>query len=133
MITGREPNILKHLSPEEQAKLTAEERRAIAKCERVEQKLFRSWLGLQREADKLRFINPRTDKPSTIEEGHPDFTIFLKGGRTLLIEMKVEGGKLSPAQEQAILEFTELEHPVFIAWNHVQAIKHVQLHFERAA
>ena len=133
MITGREPNILKCLPAEEQARITAAERRAIAKCERTEQKLFRSWLMLQKAAGRLRFVNPRTDKPSTIELGHPDFTIFIKGGRTLLVEMKVEGGELSHEQEEAILEFAQLEHPVFIAWNHVQAIHHVQLNLSVAA
>ena len=127
-ITGREPNIVACMSPAEQAKQLAAERRAIGKREKVEQKLFRSWLELQRGAGNLRYVNPFSHKPSTIEEGHPDFSIWLKGGQTVLIEMKAEGGTLSPAQKQAALEFNALGHPVFIAWNHVQAINIVQLH-----
>lgn len=128
MITGHEPNIVRCMSPEQQELALADERKAIAKREKMEQRLFSSWLKMQRGNGKLWFINPQSNCKSTIEPGHPDYTIFLKPGRMLLIEMKVEGGKLSSEQDQAILFLQELDHPVHIVWNHVQAINLVQLY-----
>lgn len=60
---------------------------------------FITWLREQR----IPYINPRSDRESTIAEGHPDFTL-LYGNRVLLIEMKEEKGKLSAKQERRIAE-----------------------------
>jgi len=128
MITGREPNIIRCMDPAQRELALADERKAIARREKMEQRLFSSWLKLQRGHGHLWFINPQANKASTIEPGHPDYTIFLKRGRVVLIEMKVEGGKLSPEQEQATLVLETLDHPVHICWSHVGAINVVQLY-----
>jgi VRR-NUC domain-containing protein len=126
MITGHEPSIRKLLNPEEQARIDAKQDAALVKRERQEQQIARDWLAIQQDKKKLRFINPLSFKPSTIAEGHPDFTVWLKGGRTLLIEMKADGGKMSPKQQQVAIEFAELDHPVKIVYGHEQLIRYVQ-------
>ena len=70
------PNIIKCLSPEDQAReLAAQreaERRFASKTEKAEQKLFSAWLQRERKAGRLYFINPQMNKASTIEAGHPE-------------------------------------------------------------
>jgi hypothetical protein len=52
----------------------------------------------------LYFITSRCDEPSTIREGHADFTI-LRNGHALLIEFKrAKEGRLSKAQKECIAE-----------------------------
>ena len=131
MITGREPNIIKCMDPalaakQQAAQLRAEARHA-AEVEKLEQKIFLKYLKAQRDAQKLWFINPRSDRPSTIEPGHPDFTIWVEG-RCFLIEMKAAGGKLSVAQENAISALQCLGHDVHIAWNAGQAERIVEFY-----
>jgi len=126
--TGHEPSLRKLLNPQEQARIDAKEAAALVKREREEQKIARDWLKIQQDQKKLRFINPLSFKPSTIAEGHPDFSIWLPNGRCLLIEMKADGGKLSPAQKQAAMHFAELGHPVKIVYGHEQLIRYVQFH-----
>lgn len=41
-------------------------------------------------------------------KGYPDLFIFLPRGRCLIIELKVEGGKVTPEQEKHLQEFYEL-------------------------
>jgi hypothetical protein len=127
MITGYEANIRKCMSPEEAAKATAAQEKALVKREKVSQGLFNTWLKARRDEGKLRFINPEMHKPSTITPGWPDYTILLSGGRTVLIEMKADGGKLSAVQDETIQGLSQLDHPVKIAYGHDQAIRFVQL------
>lgn len=137
MITGREANILRCLPPEEREKLEASSREAsrkyIAKSEKLEQQLFSSYLDRERALGRLYPINSRMDKPSTIEPGHPDYTIWIKGWQPILIEMKVDGGELSPEQRSVIAELEALEHGVYLAWNHLQAENIVQFYLSAAA
>jgi hypothetical protein len=132
MITGREPNILRRLAPTDQERLLAKEREAerkyLAQKEKIEQQLFNKWLKEQREAGKLYFLNPRSDKPSTIQPGHPDYTIWTRSIPPILIEMKVAGGELSAEQQQAISELEHLEHAVWVAWNHHEAMRIVEFY-----
>ena len=129
MITGRESNIIRCMAPEvrerEEAKQRAAEARYIAEVEKTEQQLFNKWLKEQCVAGKLYFVNARSDKPSTIRPGHPDYTIWIKD-KVILIEMKVAGGKLSDEQQQAIWDLERLGHVVWITWNHHQAIAIVE-------
>ena len=128
MITGREPNIVACMEPAEQAKALAAERRAIARNEIVEQKKFAGWLRRERTAGRLYFLWPRSDKATTIQVGHPDFTIWLPNGRTLLMEFKAPGGTRSPAQEDAAALLAHLGHPVLLIYSAEQAQDVVRLH-----
>lgn len=47
---------------------------------------------------KWCYAHSRTDQPSTVAEGLPDFIVALPAGRTFWIECKAKGGKLTPAQ-----------------------------------
>lgn len=137
MITGREPNILRCLAPEVRARELAAQHKAertySAKVEKTEQKLFSKWLKPLREQRLLYWINPRSDKPSTIEPGHPDYTIWIKGiPQPVLIEMKAAGGELASEQELVIGELEALGQHVYVAWNHVQAINIVQFYLSVA-
>lgn len=60
----------------------------------------------------LPYVNARSDRESTIAEGHPDFTI-LKGGRALLIEFK-DKGQLSAKQKRRIAELEESGNKVHV-------------------
>src|SRR6516165_4964803 len=131
MITGREPNIIRCMEPEiaakqEAARLAAEARHA-AEVEKLEQQIFLKYLKGRRAEAKLWFINPLGHKPSTIEPGHPDFTIWVKG-KCFCIEMKAAGGKLSKEQENAISCLQGLDHEVHIAWNAGQATRIVEFY-----
>jgi hypothetical protein len=127
VITGREPNIVACMEPAEQAGALAAERRAIARNEIAEQKKFYGWLRRMRRQGKLWFINPRSDKRSTITVGHPDFSVWLPNGRTLLMEFKAPGGKRSPAQEEASTLLDSLGHPVLLIYSAEQAQAIVEL------
>jgi hypothetical protein len=114
MITGREPNIVACMAKAEQAKVLAAEQRAIARREVDEQKQFAAILRKLKKEGKLHYVWPRGDKRSTIQIGHPDFSIWLPGGRTALLEFKLPGGKFSPDQEQTIELLRSLGHYVCV-------------------
>ena len=136
MIRGTEPNIRRLMSPEDRAREEAKQREAEAEYsaerEKTEQLLFSKWLKNERKAGTLYWINPRSDVPSTIECGHPDYTIWVKGYAPILIEMKAEGGKLSADQLKVIGELEALEHHVYVAWNHVQASNIVEFYLSNS-
>jgi len=51
----------------------------------------------------LLYIHADPTRKSTIQKGHPDFTVFLSGNRCVLIEMKEkERGRLSADQKKRI-------------------------------
>jgi VRR-NUC domain len=104
------------------AKIDEASIRAIAATEIQEQKIFNAWLNRQLVERKLYPINPRSDKATTIRVGHPDYTLFLPQGKTLLLEMKAEGGKLRSEQIDCIELLSELGHRVEIPWSAAQAI-----------
>jgi VRR-NUC domain len=96
------------------AAFTSEEatRKYLVRLERQEQNTLVSWLSLQEEAGKLTFDWSRTDRKTTNRKGIPDFRIY-RGGQVLLGEMKMDGARLSPDQEQMREKFlrsgTEVE------------------------
>lgn len=96
--------------------------KAIARNEREEQRVFSAWMHQER----ILFVNPRMDKESTIQPGHPDFSVFLNGGRTIFIEMKVEGGKLSPEQTGRLAQLREAGYLAEVCWSADEAIKLVR-------
>ena len=114
MITGREPNIVARMEPREQARRLAAQRRAIARNEIAEQKEFGAYLRKQRKCGKLNYLWPRSDKATTIQVGHWDFTIWLPKGRELRMEFKAPGGMCSPEQEETIALMASLGHPVLL-------------------
>jgi hypothetical protein len=56
---------------------------------------------------RWKYIHSRMDKPSTIQEGCQDFTIFMPG-RVLCVECKRVGGKLSLEQNIWIAEMKQV-------------------------
>jgi hypothetical protein len=100
--------------------------KALARREINEQKIFNTWLNNRLRERKLYPLNPRSDKATTIRVGHPDYTIFLPSGQTLLLEMKVAGGVLRPEQIDCIERLIELGHPVRIPGSHDEAIAEVR-------
>ena len=114
MITGREPNIVARMSVAEQAKVLASGRRAIARRELDEQKTFAGILRKLKRAGQLHYVWPRGDKRSTIQIGHPDFSVWLPHSGTAFFEFKAESGRFSTEQTQAIELLKSLGHLVLI-------------------
>lgn len=63
---------------------------------------------------RWKTIHARMDKPSGIEVGAHDFTVFLPAGRTVCIECKKKDAKLSFEQMAWRTEMERLGHTVFI-------------------
>jgi hypothetical protein len=114
MITGREPNIVACMAPAEQAKVLARERKAELRRELDEQKQFAGWLRRLKTRGALHYVWPRGDKRSTIQIGHPDFSVWLDNGRTAFFEFKLPNGTLTPEQKQTIDLLHSLDHQVWI-------------------
>lgn len=93
-------NILRAMTPADRKRRgeqTSEEAMAAftARSEKELQQQVSNLLRLR----GLKFLNPAMHKRSPLPEGHPDFTVFLPGGRTIFFECKTEKGKLSDEQE----------------------------------
>jgi hypothetical protein len=131
MITGREPNIVACMAKAEQAKVLQREHKAIARRELDEQKQFAAILRKLKKQGRLHYVWPRGDKRSTIALGHPDFSIWLPGGRTALLEFKLPGGKFSPEQEQSIELLRSLGHYVCVVTHSDQAERIVTMLMNR--
>ena len=84
----------------------------IKKSERKEQKLFNNWINRRVHERRLYCINPRSDKETTIRVGHPDYSLWLPGGQSLLLEMKVADGIFSKHQLYCIGLLQDLGHKV---------------------
>src|SRR5678816_747664 len=50
----------------------------------------------------LHYVNPDPTRKSTIQKGHPDFTVLLSQNRNVLIEFKLKGKSLSADQKKRI-------------------------------
>lgn len=61
---------------------------------------------------RVKYIRSRPDQESAIALGAQDFTLFLSGGRLLLIEVKSKEGKWSNDQLAWKLEMEKLGHTV---------------------
>lgn len=128
--------LLRRMDPAERAKLgkagmTAEEGRAhAATCrERELHKLI--FQDLRRR--ELFFIHSRMDKRSTNNKGLPDFIIILYGGAALAVEVKVEGGHVSAAQEKVADEYFKCTRTkVHVVWSFDEYHKVLQDHLPRA-
>lgn len=114
------------MEPQERDKRLAAQRRAIGRYELAEQKKFGGWLRKMRKAGLLNFLWPRSDKATTIQVGHWDFTVWLPKGIELRMEFKAPGGKCSPEQEATIALMESLGHPVLIITDALQAERQVE-------
>jgi hypothetical protein len=98
----------------------------VRRKETEEQRVFNAWLKNKFDERKVYSINPRSDKATTIRKGHPDYTIWLPGARMLLLEMKVDGGVLSPEQIQCIELLSDLGFAVELPGSASEAIQSVR-------
>lgn len=112
-------NILSRLSAADRRALgvqSAEE--ATGKFEQRQEKALqteiRKLLSFLRAKGECQFINPPMNKRSELPVGWPDFTIFLPGGRTLLIECKAAGGRLRPEQSETSKKMGAMGHKVHV-------------------
>ena len=85
--------------------------------ERAEKELqseIRTYLAFQRAKGECEYINPPMCKKSELPIGWPDFSIFLPGGRVLLVECKTATGKLRPEQVETKSRMDGIGHTVHI-------------------
>lgn len=76
---------------------------------------------------RWKYIHARTDVPSTIQTGAPDFpVIYLPAGKILIIEAKRGEEKLKTAQNIFIHELAMLGHKVEIVRSFEQFLKLVK-------
>ena len=61
-------------------------------------------------------VHSRLDRPTTTAIGVPDFVIALPNGRTLWLECKAKGGKLTIAQGAAQAWLRKLGHTAETVW-----------------
>jgi predicted transglutaminase-like cysteine proteinase len=103
-------NILSKMEPADRAKLPKQIRLTAAECsanndrkrELTMHAEFARWLTLRKKV--ISYIQANPTKRSTIQKGHPDFTILYMN-RCLMIEFKVPPNRLTPEQ---IERFSEL-------------------------
>jgi hypothetical protein len=124
-------HFLEKLFPEDRKRLGQQtSAEAQAKYERREEKImqadFANWLGLR----QIPFVKPQMNKPSTIQEGHPDFTILFND-HNLCIEFKVKGGHgLSEVQKKRIDHLRRCGNRVVVCYSLVEAMKVTKEHFD---
>jgi hypothetical protein len=98
---------------------TAEgQERGARRAEIPEQKTFGQWLDLK----DILWINPRSDKKSTIRAGCSDFMVFHRS-KTLFLEMKAPKCKQSQHQlgfEQSVIK---AGHVYRLAFSSLEAIE----------
>ena len=128
-------NILKIMEPADRAKLpekvrlTAVERNAKAEreLERDMHNEFSRWLTLRQKF--VSFIHADPTKRSTIQKGHPDFTI-LSMNRSIMIEFKVPPNSLTPDQIERFRDLTFAGNDVMVCTSAGDAIQLVIERFD---
>jgi hypothetical protein len=113
------------MSPEDRQAIrqpSAEEAQAACRkrSEKEEHRIFSRWLYLHRKELVARY--DRMDKRTSGTVGWPDYTVC-HHGRTLFLEFKVLGGRLSPEQEALIERLTEQDFMAAIPSSAAEAIK----------
>lgn len=86
------------------------------------QKQFAEWL----RARNIPFIQPINGKRSRIQPGAQDFTVFLPGGKTLCVEMKVDKGKRSAGQIEWAEKMAAVGHHVFLFRSLAECVEQVE-------
>jgi len=74
----------------------------------------------------IPYIHPSMARPSTIAVGHPDYTLLR---RTLSIEFKVPGCRLSPEQQKRIKYLEAAQNTVVVAHSLEEAIEATKEYF----
>jgi hypothetical protein len=124
-------HFLEKLFPEERKRLgqkTNAEAQAVyeRREERTMHAHFANWLGLR----QITFVESAMHKRSTIQEGHPDFTILFNNFN-LCIEFKVKGGHgLSEVQKKRIDELRRCGNKVVVCYSLEEAILVTKQHFD---
>ncbi len=95
----------------------------ITKLERDEQRVFANWLLRHEAQDELSYDWSRTDKRSTSRIGKLDFVIYGAVGKSLHLEFKQPGGRVTPEQAKEIIRLTKLGHVATIVHSADEAIK----------
>lgn len=102
------------------AGVTASE--AQEKWQRTEEKKIhetvKQWLNLR----GIPYVHCRMDKPSTIRNGWPDFTVTYQG-RAMCLEIKAAGGVLSTTQKECIAHLERTGTPVKVAYSDGEALE----------
>lgn len=94
-------------------------RQKISHGERKEHATVMAWI----RRNRLKVVHASTiRKVKDLEPGWPDFTL-IHGGRSLLVEMKVDGGESSPDQVRIHAEFEAQGDEVYITWSADQTIR----------
>lgn len=83
---------------------------------------YSDWLNLR----GLKKIHASMNKASTIEVGHPDFTILRE---TFMVEFKVPGMRLSEVQEKRIRELRDAGNKIVVCHSFEEAIEATKEHF----
>jgi hypothetical protein len=106
------------------AGMTGEEAMASysAKSEKELQKQIAGILAIR----GIRYLNPAMSKKSPLPIGWPDFTIFLPPGRTIFMECKIEGGKLTKEQEAFGTWAKQWGFPHYVVRTLTQAIENLE-------
>lgn len=65
-------------------------------------------------AGKRSYAQAARDKATGLTAGEPDVRVYLPGGRTILVELKTDTGKVSKAQTARHTRLRELDHPVTV-------------------
>jgi hypothetical protein len=64
----------------------------------------------------------RTDQKPTIRRGHPDLTV-MHLGRSVCIELKARGGRLSEHQRECIADLERAGVPVLVSYSFAESIQ----------
>ncbi len=87
------------------------------------QRPLAQWLRKQ----GIPFINPRSDRESTIAEGWPDFTILFRPPiPVLFIETKDKETRITPVQDECHAQLRHAGHTVVIARSLASALEAIQ-------
>lgn len=63
------------------------------------------------------YIHSRMDRRSTVQVGAPDFVIALPGGKTVWLECKRKGGKVTTSQQGTLLQLKLLGHIASVVYS----------------
>jgi len=128
-------HILSKIDPVDRAKLPKKIRSTAAETNaRNEQQLeldmhneFSRWLTLRKKF--VSFIHANPAKRSTIQKGHPDYTVISRN-RCLMIEFKVPPNSLSPDQLDRFAELAVAGNDIMVCTSAGDAIHLVIEHFD---
>jgi hypothetical protein len=87
--------------------------------------MIRLWCDGQHP--RVKYAYQRTDKPSGLAAGFPDFLLLMPNGKILLIECKRKGGKLSDDQLAFHKELDMLGHKCHVVYTFAEFLTIVRL------